>query len=146
MRAEIDSTAGLRAMALPLRSRAVSLFARNTAVSVIPFSIDMALLWAFIAFAIMPLRPAAIVAFLIATAPHYVLCRMWVFTGSARAVASGYIYFTINAVIGLAMTMLIFTWLADGAGLDIVVARVLASVAAGITVFLLNAVLNFESL
>ena len=145
MRAEIDSTAGSRAMALPLRSRAVSLFARNTAVGVIPFSIDMALLWAFVAFAIMPLRPAAMVAFLIATAPHYVLCRMWVFTDSARAMASGYLYFTINALIGLVMTILVFTWLADGAGVDIVVARFTASVAAGITVFLLNAILNFES-
>ena len=75
---------------------------------------------------------------------HYLFCRSWIFKGTERTWASGYVYFLSNAVVGLGVTILLF-WAFMGIGMHYLVARVVASVFAGLAVFLLNAILNFRS-
>ncbi|HWH18878.1 MAG TPA: GtrA family protein [Allosphingosinicella sp.] len=137
---------GLAGLSRAVRGRAAVLFARNTVASCFSFAIDLLLLWLLVRFAGLGPLAAAAPAFLAAITIHYWLCRIWVFRGTARGVAAGYVYFLINAGVGLAITMALFAALVELAGLHYLAARVLASVAAGIVVFLLNAVLNFGSL
>jgi hypothetical protein len=61
-------------------------------------------------------------------------------------VASGYVYFLINAAIGLGVTMSLFAAFISWTSINYLVARILVSVVAGLTVFLLNAVWNFRRL
>lgn len=126
--------------------RAARLFGRNTIASFFAFGIDVALLWLAVEWGGLPYLPAAAGAFLIAMSVHYVLARIWVFRASERGMATGYVFFLINAGIGLVVTLGAFALLMELAGLHYLVARVLASVAAGILVFFLNAVFNFKAL
>lgn len=131
-------------MARLLTGRVAGLLARNTVVSCAVFLFDLLLLWAFVEFLGMDKLVAAAVAFLIAITIHYGFARGWIFKGTERKVTSGYVYFLINAVVGLVLTIVLF-WAFMAVGLHYLVARVVASVFAGLAVFVLNAVLNFRS-
>jgi putative flippase GtrA len=134
---------GLVARLMSLRVAAI--FARNTVVSCAVFTLDLAILWAFIQLLGMQRLLAVAIAFLIANTIHYALGRLWIFRGTTRAVASGYAYFIINAGVGLVLTVALFAVFFDLAGMHFIVARIVASIFAGLAVFLLNAILNFKS-
>lgn len=122
------------------------MFARNTVASFFTFGVDVALLWALVEHAGVTYIPAATVSFLVAITVHYVLSRTWVFRGTERGVARGYVYFLLNAGIGLTITLAAFAALLQFTELFYLIARALASVAAGVVVFFLNAVFNFKQL
>ena len=127
-----------------LTFRVGAMFVRNTIVSCVAFAFDLALLAALVELLAMHKLAAVTLAFLAAVTFHYVLGRVWIFPGSERGVTAGYVYFIVNATIGLVVTVALFAafvWL----GLHYIPARIVASVFAGLTVFLLNAVLNFRS-
>lgn len=114
--------------------------------SVGTFAIDLALLWLLVEHLGTAYIPAAALAFLIAISLNYVVSRLWVFRRSDRGLASGFFYFLVIAGIGLVTTLAVFVLLMEFAGLFYIVARVIASVVAGILVFALNAVLNFKAI
>jgi putative flippase GtrA len=122
------------------------MLARNTIVSCGIFAFDIALLWLLVEQAGMGKIAAAVVAFIIANSLHYGFGRSWIFRGTDRAFASGYVYFLINAGIGLLITISLFAAMMCFTPVNYLVARVLVSVVAGLTVFVLNAVLNFRRL
>lgn len=125
--------------------KVAALLARNTVVSCCVFVFDLILLWVLVEVMAMGKLPAAALAFVVANSIHYAFCRIWIFPGSGRAMASGYIYFFVNAGIGLTVTLVLFDLFMAAAGMEYMIARVIASVFAGLTAFLLNAVLNFKS-
>jgi putative flippase GtrA len=125
---------------------AATLLTRNTIVSCGVFAFDLALLWALVALLGMDKLVAAAVAFIAANSIHYMFGRTWIFRGTDRHVASGYVYFLINAGIGLVITMALFAAFIAWTPINYLVARTLVSVVAGFTVFLLNAILNFRRL
>lgn len=127
-------------------SRGARLFARNTVASFFAFALDVTLLWCLVEWVGIGYIPAAAIAFLIAMTLHYVLSRIWVFRGTERGIAKGYMYFMVNTGIGLVITLGVFAALISFTGLYYLLARVLASVAAGIVVFFLNAIFNFKEL
>ena len=129
-----------------LSRHAATLLARNTIVSVATFAFDIALLWALVEFLGIAKVAAAALAFVLTNSGHYVIGRGWVFRGTDRNIASGFIYFQLNSVIGLLITVGLFAALIRWTPIQYLVARVLVSVIAGLTVFLLNAVLNFRRL
>jgi putative flippase GtrA len=129
-----------------LSRHAATLLARNTIVSFATFAFDIALLWALVEFLGMAKVAAAALAFVVANSGHYALDRGWVFRGTDRNIASGFIYFQLNSMIGLLITVGLFAALIRWTPIHYLVARVLVSVFAGLTVFLLNAVLNFRRL
>lgn len=122
------------------------MLARNTVVSCGIFAFDLALLWLLVEQAGMGKVAAAVVAFVIANSLHYGFGRSWIFRGTDRAFASGYFYFLVNAGIGLIITISLFAAMIRWTPINYLVARVLVSVIAGLTVFILNAVLNFRRL
>lgn len=127
-----------------LSGKVALLFARNTIVSCFVFAFDLALLWLLVEFLGMDKLLAATLAFVAANSIHYGFGRTWIFRGTSRALVSGYVYFLINAGIGLVVTIALFAAFM-ALGLHYILARVVASVFAGLTVFLLNAILNFRS-
>jgi putative flippase GtrA len=129
-----------------LSRRAGQMLARNTIVSCGIFAFDIALLWLLVEQGGMGKVPAAVVAFIVANSLHYGFGRSWIFRGTDRAFASGYFYFLVNAGIGLAITITLFAAMIRWTPINYLVARVLVSVISGLTVFLLNAVLNFRRL
>ena len=124
--------------------RLARIFGRNTAASILAFGFDVALLWIGVEYLGLPPLPTAAVAFMIAMSLHYVLARIWVFPNAERGLASGYLYFLVNAGVGLVVTLAAFWALTEWTEIHYLIARVIASVAAGILVFGLNAVFNFK--
>jgi len=122
------------------------MLARNTVVSCGIFAFDIALLWVLVEVGGMGKIAAAIVAFIVANSLHYGFGRSWIFRGTDRAFASGYFYFLVNAGVGLLITISLFAAMIRWTPINYLVARVLVSVVAGLTVFVLNAVFNFRRL
>jgi putative flippase GtrA len=145
--ASVQASSSGRGWARRLISRRVGgMLARNTVVSCVAFAFDLALLWVLVEFLGMDKVLAAALAFVAATSLHYAFCHSWIFRGTDRAMASGYVYFLTNAVIGLVITVTLFAALIRWTPINYLVGRTLVSVVAGLTVFLLNAVFNFRRL
>jgi putative flippase GtrA len=118
---------------------------RNTVVSCLAFAFDLFLLWLLVQWGWGKLTAAAF-GFVCANTLHYALGRSWIFKGTERGVAAGYVFFLVNAVVGLLVTMILYAWFLRYTPIDYLAARILVSVFAGLAVFLLNAVLNFRRL
>jgi putative flippase GtrA len=121
------------------------LLARNTLVSCVVFAFDLGLLWLLVHYGGLGKLAAAAIAFVAANTLHYVFGRTWIFRGSERGLAAGYVYFLFNAIVGLAVTMALFAALLEYTSINYLVARTIVSVVAGLVVFFLNATLNFRS-
>lgn len=115
---------------------------RNTVVSTGVFLLGLGVLWLLVEHQDMDTLIATAISFLVATTLHYALGRTWIFKGTERAVVPGYGYFLVNALIGLAVTMILMAMLLPL--LHYLVARVIVSVFAGLAMFLLNGILNFR--
>ena len=89
--------------------------------------------------------PAAAISFIISNSLHYGFGRAWIYRGTERAVIPGYLYFLMNAGIGLIATVGLFALFVD-LGLQYLVVRIVASIFVGLLLFVLNAVWNFRSL
>ena len=137
----------MSALAERLSSRnAAMLLARNTVVSCLVFAVGLALLWALVEFGGMNKLVAAALGFLASNSIHYAFGRAWIYRGTERGLASGYGYFLINAGIGLVITIALFAAFLRWTSMHYLVARIVVSVFAGLTMFLLNAMLNFKRL
>lgn len=128
-----------------LSGKAALLLARNTVVSCAVFVVGIVLLWVLVQLFDMAKLPAVAVSFIAANSIHYAFSRVWIFAGTQRAAATGYVFFFINAGVGLILTMALFWVFTEMLGLNYLLARVVASVFAGLSSFVLNAVLNFRS-
>ena len=128
-----------------LTRRSAVLFWRNTLVSTGVFLLGLVLLWLMVERFGAAKVPAAALSFMISNTIHYAFGRTWIYRGTERAVASGYAYFLVNAVVGLAITVALFAGFVE-LGLHYLLARVVASIFAGLALFVLNAVFNFKSL
>ena len=117
---------------------------RNTVVSSSVFVVGLGVLWVLVEYAHMDEVIAAGVGFLVANSLHYLLGRYWIFAGSDRKLASGYVLFLMNSAVGLGVTMALFWVLITFTPMHYLVIRVVVSIFAGLIVFALNAALNFR--
>ena len=129
-----------------LSARAAVLLLRNSVVGCSVFLLSLALMWLLVTRLGVDTYVAAAISFLVANSLHYLLARLWIFRGTRRGFAPGYAYFFVNAGVGLAVTMALFALLTEITGMHFIAARVIASVFAGLSMFALNAMLNFRSL
>lgn len=125
---------------------AAVLLGRNTIVSTLVFLLGLFILWALVEFAGANKLWATAFTFLLAQTLHYALGRTWIYRGTTRAVIPGYGFFLVNAVLGLAVTIVLFDLAIRFTEVHYLVARVLVSIVAGLVMFLLNATLNFGRL
>ena len=128
-----------------LSRRAGGQLVRNTVVSAFIFAVDLALLWALVEQAGMEKVLAAAIAFVIANSLHNLFGRWWIFRGTERRPVEGYMYFLANAGVGMVITLALFAVFVAVLPAYYLIGRVLVSVVSGLTVFILNAVLNFRT-
>ena len=140
----VDGTSGASVGRRLLSRHAATLLVRNTVVSLGTFAFDIALLWLLVEVFAMAKVPAAAAGFVVANSVHYAIGRGWVFRGTERHVATGFIYFQLNSVVGLLITVGLFAAMIRWTPINYLAARVLVSVVAGLAVFVLNAVFNFR--
>lgn len=125
--------------------RSAILLWRNTLVSILVFALGLLLLWLLVEHGGTPKLAAAALSFLFSNTLHYGFGRAWIYRGTKRQVVAGYTYFLLNAVIGLVITLGLFAGFM-ALGLHYLLARIVASIFAGLALFLLNATLNFRCL
>jgi len=125
--------------------RAAILLGRNTVVSTGVFMLGLVLLWLAVERFGMAKVPAAALSFVIAKSIHYVFGRTWIYRGTERRLVFGYGVFPVNALVGPAITLGLLAAFVE-LGLHYLLARVVASIFAGLALFVLNATLNFKSL
>ena len=125
---------------------AAVLLGRNTVVSAGVFLLGLILLWLLVEYGGADKLRATGATFLIATTLHYALGRAWIYRGTERKVMPGYGLFLANALLGLAVTLLLMEAFLRWTPVHYLVARVLVSVIAGLAMFLSNAILNFKRL
>jgi putative flippase GtrA len=126
--------------------RGGAMLLRNSIVSCTVFAVGLLVLWLLVEQFHVSQLIALAISLLCSNSLHYALGRAWVFPGSQRAVAAGYVYFLINAGIGMVATMALFALLTRYTTINYLVVRVVVSLAAGLLTFLLNAVVNFREL
>lgn len=114
-------------------------------VSVGVFTLGLAVLWLLVERAGMAKVPAAALSFLVSNTLHYAFGRGWIYRGTERRLVPGYVYFLMNAGLGLVATVGLFAAFV-GLGLNYLLARIVASIFVGLMLFVLNAVWNFRSL
>lgn len=129
-----------------VQSREARMLGRNTVASIASFLLDLAILAALVELAGFAEVPAAAIAFIVPLVVFYFLQREWVFPGTERGVAAGFVYFLIFMGIGFVSMLAVFWTLLEVTDLHYLIARVLASVVYGIVVFVLNGVFNFRQL
>ena len=86
------------------------------------------------------------IGFICAHTLHYALGRSWIYRGTERRLVSGFVYFLVNGLVGLAITLMLFDAFLRFTTVHYLLARILVSVVAGLAMFLLNAMLNFRRL
>lgn len=126
--------------------RSAAMLVRNTVVSCASFGLGLVAMWLLVQEGGMDKYIATVLSFILANSLHYLFGRLWIFRGSARRLDTGYLYFFLNAAAGLVITVALFGLFTDIAGLNYLVARVVASLFAGLAMFVSNALLNFRSL
>lgn len=119
---------------------------RNTVGSTLSFLLGLAALWLLVEQGGADKYLATALSFLAANTLHYALGQWWIFAGSERQIGPGYLFFFLNAAFGLGATMALFAFFHEIAGLNYLIARVVASVFAGLAMFASNALFNFKSL
>jgi putative flippase GtrA len=125
---------------------AAALLGRNTVVSTAVFLLGLVLLWLLVEVGHADKVIATGFTFLVATTLHYSLGRTWIYRGTDRGIVHGYGYFIVNALIGLAITVVLFDAFVRYTPIHYLLARVIVSLIAGLAMFLLNAGLNFRRL
>lgn len=142
-----DAGRGLKELGeAAVESRPARMLARNTVASTITFLLDLAILATLVELVGLAHVPAAVVAFVIPLIVFYFLQREWVFPGTRRGVASGFVYFLINMGIGFVAMIGVFWTLLEVTDLHYLLARVAASIVYGLVVFVLNGMFNFKQL
>ena len=129
-----------------IEPRGLRMFGRNTVASTIAFALDLAILWCLVELAGFPRVPAAVVAFIIPMIVFYVLERQWVFAGTQRGVAAGFVFFAVNVGIGFTVMLAVYWSLLLLTDIHYLIARIAGSIVNGIVMFVLNGVFNFKQL
>ena len=119
---------------------------RNTVVSSSTFLLGLGAMWLLVELAGIGEVIASGISFVLANSVHYALGRSWIFKGTTRHVATGYAMFLMNGGLGLALTMGLMALFVAYTPVHYLFARVLVSVIAGLTIFVLNAVFTFRRL
>ena len=122
------------------------MFGRNTVASTVAFALDLLILYALVEWLAAPRVAAAVIAFIVPMLAFYVLLRTWVFPATTRNVGSGFVYFLVNLGIGFLVMLALFWTMLELTELHYLWARIVASVANGVVIFLLNGFFNFKQL
>ena len=121
-------------------------FFRNTAASMVTFTLDLVILWTLVEIVELPRVLAAAIAFIIPLVVFYFLQREWVFPQNDRSMGKGLALFALSVAVGFTAMLATFWALLELTELHYILARILASVVYGLLLFYLNGKFNFRDL
>ncbi len=122
----------------------LSRFVRNAIISLPTFLCDLILLVVLVRLLAVNYMVASVVAFLVTTIVSYFLTRRLVFRGSGRGMKSGLLYFLAIAAASAALLTPLMGLFVGVLHLDIVVARILATVIVSLGGYYANRYFNFR--
>ena len=123
----------------------LSLFLGYNASSLFTFLLELGLLYICTTGARLPYYVAVPIAFITTTLVHYVICPLWVFNRSGRAIPFEYGYFMSILGSGLLWTLLLVAIFIQAFGVSVIVGRILAGIFTSVWNFYLNARFNFKA-
>ncbi len=121
-----------------------SRFLKYTLAGGTTFTLDLIFLYAFTDILGFEVVLSAAVAFLIATSLNYLFCRYYVFQGTARSFAAGYIGFILIALGGLCIVSGLMHLFVNILAWHYLASRVLVAAFTGLWNYLLNLYVNFR--
>ncbi|MXP10250.1 GtrA family protein [Pseudoblastomonas halimionae] len=124
--------------------RVGGMLVRNTVVSTGVFVIGFGVMVLLVEYAGMDKVIASGFGQVVSSTIHYLFGRLWIFRGSERGVAHGYLLFLVTAAIGIVLTMVLMWAFLQFTPIDYKIARILVSVISGLVMFVLNGVFNFK--
>ena len=119
-------------------------FLRYSAVGASTFLFDLLLLWVQVEKFHAYYLHAAVSSFLIAVSVNYFLSRRWVFKGSRRRLAAGYLYFLKTAVAGALATGFLMWVLCNITHEPYLLIRIIIAAFIGMGNYLIHLYLNFR--
>ncbi len=125
-------------------SPAIRRFLRYACVGGSTFAFDLLVLYLVTTYAGVTYYLATPGAFLVAVSCNYFISRRFVFRGTKRGHAPGYVYFIGMALIGAGVTTLGVTFMVTYTGLYFLYARILVALVVGTANYFGNLVLNFK--
>jgi putative flippase GtrA len=118
-------------------------FARYALVGVSTFGADLTLCLMLHHWLLVPYPIAVAVGFYAGMTGNYLISRRFVFRGTARRLWQGYGYFALFALAASLLTSTLTSALVAGAGLSLLLARVLVAGPVGVLNYLINLRYNF---
>lgn len=115
-----------------------------SAVGIGTFLLDLAIIQIAISYFGASDAVALAIGFAIGVTTNYLLSYYWVYRGTKRSVAVGYIIFTILALLGVVFVIYATIYLAGAFGLPLLVARTIIATFVGIVNFFINTFFNFK--
>ena len=122
---------------------ALQRFGRYALVGVSTFGADLALCLALHHWLQVPYPLAVALGFYAGMSLNYLISRRFVFRGTTRRLWQGYGYFALFALAASLLTSTLTSTLVAGAGLSLVLARVLVAGPVGVLNYLINLRFNF---
>lgn len=119
-------------------------FVQYTAIGLLAFGFDLALLYAATTYLAVPYIVAVPTAFVIATSTHYALLRLLVYRDTARPLGEGYALFLLIMCTNAAVITLMVSGLVEYGGVSLYPARVGVGALFGLISFFLNSRYNFK--
>jgi putative flippase GtrA len=110
------------------------------------FFIDLALLYLLSLCTTINHSTLIVLSFIVGSTLNYLLCYLWVYRGTSRKKAHGYVYFLLFELITLLLIVEATNALIAHFGIPLIVARICVGIIVGCINFLLNTFLNFKLL
>lgn len=110
------------------------------------FFIDVALLYFLSVYTDINHSTLIVGSFLVGSTLNYLLCYFWVYRGTSRNKAHGYVYFLLFELVTLLLIVEATNALVARFGIQLIVARICVGIIVGCINFLLNTFLNFKLL
>lgn len=122
----------------------INRFLRYTTVGVSTLLLDLSLLWMLVNWLSINYLVATGASFFISVTINYAISRLWVFKGTERELARGYMYSIQIALVGALTTVAGMWTIVTVTGWHFLVARILVSGVVGLWNYLMNLFLNFQ--
>jgi len=120
-------------------------FYRYSVSGIASFALELGVLYVCIQGFALSFYIAVPLAFVLTTTAQWIICHWWVFKRSGRKADVEYVYFFTILFSGLILTTLLVALFVQTFGLDVYIARIIASPLTGLWDFYLNARFNFRA-
>lgn len=129
-----------------LLHRIIHRFSKYTLAGSGTFFIDVGLLYLLSRLTTIDRTYLIAASFLVGSTLNYLLCYYWVYRGTTRKRAHGYVYFLLFGIVTGVLIVIATNTLVADFGIPLILARICVGIVVGCANFMLNTFLNFKLL